>query len=177
MPIENVGSFVPTSFSWEIGEIQQLDIDPQLKSLIVRLYQNLNLMALVLNTKDSALYTEQEFLNGQRFFPNPSLTSSTAQTPTQRQVFRKVINFGTLPNTATTSVAHGITIDANTSITRLYGAATDPSTSFIPLPFASPTALADNILLSMDATNINITTGSNRTGYTTCYVVIELIKQ
>lgn len=177
MPIQNVGSFVPTSFSWEIGEIQQLDIDPQLKSLVIRLYQNLNLMALALNTKDSALYVEQEFLNGQQYFPNPSLTSSTAQTPTMRQVFRKVINFGTLPNTATTSVAHGITITSGFSLTRLYGAATNTArTSFIPLPFASPTD-ADNIQLDMDATNINITTGKDQTAYTTCYVVIELIKQ
>ena len=62
------------------------------------------------------------------------------------------------------------------TFTRLYGAATDPSTSFLPIPFAHPTA-ANNIALSADATNVSITTGSDRTGYTACYVVLEYIKE
>lgn len=177
MAAPRTGYFVPTTFSWEIEAARDLQADPQLKELIVRLYQHINILSLALNAKDTGYYTTEEFVNGQQYFPNPALDSTTSQAPVPRQVFRKVIDFGALPNTATKSVAHDITIGADFTLTRLYGAATDPSTSFIPLPFASPTALADNIQLDMDATNINITTGSNRTGYTTCYVVIELIKQ
>lgn len=177
MAAPRTGYFVPTTFSWEIEAAQDLNIDPQLKELIVKLYQHINILSLALNAKDTGYYATEEFVNGQQFFPNPTLSSSTSRSPVQRQVFRKVIDFGALPNTATKSVAHGITMGAGFTLTRLYGAATNPSTSYIPLPFASPTALADNIQLDMDATNINITTGKNQTAYTTCYVVIELIKQ
>jgi len=177
MASPRTGYFIPTTFAWEIDATRDLQIDPQLKELIVKLYQHINIISLAVNAKDTGYYPIEEFVNGQQFFPNPALNSSTSQTPTPRQVFRKVINFGALPNTTTKSVAHDIDIKSNFTITRLYAAATNPSTSFIPIPFASPTALADNIQLDMDATNVNITTGKDQTAYTTCYVVIELIKQ
>lgn len=171
------GSFIPTTFVWEIQQIQSSNIDPNLKDILIRLYQNLNQIVLPINTKDTGIYDLSEFVNGQVFFPNPSLDSTTSQSPTPRQVFRKIINFGALPNIATKSVAHGITIDANLSITRFYAAATNPSTSYLPIPFASATDVAHNIELNMDATNINIVTGANYSAYTICYVVIEYIKQ
>jgi hypothetical protein len=173
----NLGSFVPTSFSWEIAQLQETDLDPKLKSLMIRLYQNLNVMSLVLNQKDTGYYVQQEFVNGQQFFPDPNLNLSSSATPIFRQVYRTVINFGALPNTATKSIPHTIDINSNFSLTRLYAAATDPSAlKFIPIPYASPTA-ADNIEINMDTTNINIITGKDQTAYTTCYVVIEYIKQ
>ena len=136
----------------------------------------LNQMSLVLNTKDTGYYPLTEFVCGQLYFPDPTLTSASTTTPVWRQVFRKVINFGALPNTATKTVAHGITITATTSFTRIYGCATDPSTSFLPLPLCSTAALANNITLYADATNVIISTGIDRSGYTTCYVVLEYIK-
>lgn len=171
------GSFIPTTFVWELEQIRSSNIDPNLKDILIRLYQNLNQIVLPINTKDSAIYDLSEFVNGQIFFSNPALTSLTSQSPTPRQVFRKVFNFGALPNAATKSVAHGITIDANLSITRFYGAATDPSTSYIPIPFASTVAVANNIELTMDATNINVITAANYSAYTTCYIVVEYLKQ
>lgn len=173
----NPGLFIPTTSVFDIELMRKADVNShEFKELLVRLYQNVNNIALALNQKDSGLYYQEEFVTGQVYFPNPSLSSTTQQQPTPRPVFRKVINFGSLPNTGSTSVAHGLTVTANFSFTRIYGAATDPSTSFIPLPYASPTD-ADNIELSVDATNVTITTGSDRTGYTTCYVVLEYLKQ
>ena len=173
----NFGSFVPTTFVWEIQQIQSSNIDENLKDILVRLYQNLNQVVLPINTKDTGIYDLSEFVNGQVFFPNTTLSSTTPQAPTARQVYRKVINFGALPNAATKSVAHGITIDTNVSITRLYGAATNPGVSFIPIPYVSITALTDQAELGMNATNVNIHTAINYSAYTTCYVVIEYIKQ
>ena len=93
-----------------------------------------------------------------------------------RDVYRKVIDFGALPNTATTSVAHGISFDASSTLTHLYAAATDPvNFIYLPIPYASPT-LANNIEIYLDATNVNIITGSNRAAFTICYVVIEWLK-
>lgn len=174
----NFGAFVPTTNVWDVSRIYETDISsPEFKELIVRLYQNINNIALVLNIKDSGYYVQEEFLNGQLFFPNPSLNSTTAQSPTYRQAFRKVINFGTLPNATSTSVAHNINITSGYSFTKIYGASTNNTqTSFIPLPFSSPT-LNQNIKLEVTNTDVIVTTGIDMTSYTTTYIILEYIKQ
>lgn len=176
-PQSGFGSFMPTTQIWDPAVIEQMDVtSPEFKRLIVQLYQNMNLMAQILNTKESGYYYQEEFVNGNVWFPNPAYTSSTPKAPIPRQEFIKVVNFGSLPNTASKSVAHGLTITAGYRFTHIFGAATDPSTSFIPLPYASPT-LANNIELSVDATNVVVTTGSDRTAYTDSFIVLRYIKE
>lgn len=178
----NTGLFIPTTNVWDVQELYDIEVtSPEFKELLVRLYQNINNISMATNLKESAYYELQEFVNGQLYFPDPALSSVTAnsQEPEYRQVYRTTINFGALPNTGTKSVAHNIDVPAAMSVTHLYAAATDPtggSQSFIPIPFASP-VLADNISLEADDTNVTITTGSNRSNYTICYVVIEYLKQ
>lgn len=145
--------------------------EPEEKDLKLRQY--LNDIATATNTKDSGIYDSVETITGQSFLPTFSI--QTAASVTYRTVFRKVIDFGSLPNTATKSVAHGITFGTTLSATKIYGAATDPGTSWLPLPYASPTA-ANNIELNLDATNVNVTTGSNRTAYTRTFIIVEYIK-
>lgn len=172
------GSFVPTNFIWDVQQLNQVDVNsPEFKELLVRLYQNINLMAIALNTKDSAYYNTQEFVNGQLYFPNPSYNSSTAAQPGFRQVYRKVLNYTTaLPNNGSTSIAHGISCTAQTTFTRIYATASDiTGFNYIPIPYASPT-LANNIELRVDATNVTITTGSNRTNFTKTYIVLEYMQ-
>lgn len=173
----NRGAFVPTTEVWDISEIYNTDINSEaFKELIVRLYQNINNIALSVNIRDAGYYVDEEFVNGQLFFSDPTLSSSTAQKPTLRQVFRKVINFGSLPNTATKSAAHSITLDSNSTFTRIYGCASDTTgNTYIPLPYASTTG--NPIELFVDSTNINIVTSSDRTNFDTCYVIIEYLKQ
>lgn len=167
------GAFLSTTNVWDISQIYQTDINsPEFKELLVRLYQNLNNMALVINMKDTGYYTLSEFVNSQSYFPNPDDLSQRIMRP----VFRMCINFGSLPNTGTKTVPHTIAINDGFIFSRIYGAATEPGTSFIPLPYASPTT-ADCIELSLDATDVIITTGSDRTNYTTTYVVVEYVKQ
>lgn len=174
----NPGLFVPTTNVWDVSQIYSADVtSPEFKELFVRLYQNINNISLALNLKDTGYYTIQEFLNGQVFFPDPTLSSTTSQAPTYRQVFRTTVNFETLPNAASKSVAHNIDVTSGYSFTRIYGAATNTArTSFIPLPFASPT-LNQNIKLEVTDTNVVITTAIDYTAYTTCYCVLEYIKQ
>lgn len=168
----DAGAFVTTTEMWDLGAIFEFSPDSdEFKNLIVELAQNINEIALVLNIKVSGYYPLLEFVNGKLFFPNP-----TAANPVYRQAFHKLINFGALPNAGTKSVAHGLTVDANFTFTRIYGTATDPSTAGIPLPYSS-TTLINNIELSVDATNVNITTGIDRTGFTTTYVILEYLKQ
>jgi hypothetical protein len=179
MPPNQAQAFaVPTTDIWDVSQVYDTDFrDPgQMQELFVRLYQNLNNMSLSLNARDAGYYDTQQYLNSQVFFPNPALNSSTATTPTYRSVFRKVINFGALPNAASKSALHGIVCSAATSFTRIYGTATDPvGFNYIPLPYASP-VLANNIAIDVDATNVTITTGSNRTAFTITYVVLEYLQ-
>lgn len=173
----NPGAFVPLTDIFDTQAIYDLDPNShEFKEFLVRLRQSMNDMAMVLNIKDSGYYVDQEFVNGQVFFPDPTLDSTTAQTPIYRQVFRKVIDFGALPNTALKSVAHGLTITTNYFFTRIYGTSKNPGTGFyIPIPFVD-TVLANNIKITVNATNINITTAANYAGYTQTYIVLEFIK-
>ncbi len=162
------GAYTPTTSVWDPNEIFQTNLeDPEaLRELLVRLYQNLNLMANVVNSKESSYYDTQQFITGQQFFPNPS--TQTGTTSTYRPTSRVVINFGALPNTGTKTVAHGITVNQGTTWTRIYGAATDPvGLTGIPIPDGN------GAYVVVTATNVSITTGSNLTNYTTTLVVLE----
>jgi hypothetical protein len=177
MPETLPGVLIPTTNIWDTNEIYDIDVNSlEFKELLVRLYQNLNNMALAVNDKDTGYYPLVPYINSQVFFPDPALDSTTVSQPVWRAVSRVVVNFGVLPNTGVKSVPHGIMdIGATFSFTRIYGAASDQiAFSYIPLPYASPT-LANNIELSVDATNVTITTGSNRSNYTVCYVIVEYI--
>lgn len=181
MPLQDsdqYGAFVQTTQVWDLAQLQDLDVtSPEFKELLVRLYQQLNNIANVLNIKDTGMYQLSEFVNGQVFFSNPALSSATAQAPEDRQVMRKVINFGTLPNAGLKSVAHGITCTTKTTFTRIYGASSDVVVAFhyIPLPYADAAGV-DNIQLDVDATNVNVTTASNRTNFTVTYIVLEYLQ-
>lgn len=178
---QKYGSFVPTTNIWDVSQLYSIDVNsPEFKELLVRLYQNVNNIALSVNTRDSGFYDTGEFINGQVWFSNPALTSSTSTLPTQRQDYRLVVIFGALPNTATKSVPHGLQINTGWSSTRVYGAATNPTAgafSWLPIPYSSSSAVANNIELNVDGTNVNITTGANYSAYTICYVVLEYLKQ
>ncbi len=160
----NTGLYVESTDVFDIDLLESIDVtEPAFKELLVRLYQNMNRIRLSLNLKDSAYYVENEFLNGQVFFQD-------------QQAFRTLVNFGALPNSTSKSVAHGINTTNSFSFTRIYGCATDQITmQYIPLPYASPTAL-NNIQLDVDSTNVTITTGIDYSAYTVTYVILEYIK-
>jgi hypothetical protein len=171
------GMMVPTSNVWDVSALYEIDnISQDLRELLVRLYQNLNNISLVLNAKDTGYYILTEFMTSQLFFANPAYTATTPTSPTLRSTYRKVINVGPLPNAGTLMVPHDIDITDSYSFTRIYGTATQTSPfSSIPLPFSSPT-LNQNIAVTIDNAYINITTGIDYSAYTICYIVCEYIK-
>ena len=162
-PINSYGNYLPLEF-------QIPSDDREFKEAIA---QRERLTSSIVNLKETAQYETTEFQTGQQFF---SIVPAGVQRQT-RYTFRKVINFGSLPNAATKSVAHGIPANGNYRFTRIYATATDPTgVQFIPIPYATPT-VADAISILIDATNVNITTGSATwTAFTECYVVLEYIK-
>lgn len=171
------GTYVNSTINFDVSQLHSVDVTkPEFKELLVRLYQNVNNIISALNKKDSGFYMLTENVCSQLFFSDPALSSTTQEYPINRQVFRKVINFGQLPNTATKTVAHGITFNNQYKLTRIYGAASATvGLNYIPLPYASP-VLVNNIELRADANNVYVTTGNNRTNFDECYIVIEYIK-
>lgn len=171
-----VGAFIPTTQIWDVDLIYSLDVkSPEFKELLVRMYQNINIIALNVNIRDAGYYDLQEFVNGQLYFPDPLNNSTTPGVPDYRPVFRKVINFGSLPNGGTKSVPHNLDVNVGTTFTRIYATASDTTDfEYIPIPYAS--AGGDNIELSVDATNVNITTVIDDSNFNVCYVVLEYLK-
>lgn len=166
------GAFVPTTDVFDLPANPDMSSD-EWRIFLVRLRQSINNMALVTNIKDSGYYLPSEFVNGQLYFPNtdPLITNPAGKAATYRQVYRIVVDFGALPNTATKSVAHGIAnISSTFTFTRMYGAATNPvGLLYLPIPNS-------DITLSADATNVNVTTVANLTAYTRTYIVLEYLK-
>lgn len=174
----SAGVYLQSTQIWDVTEIKDIDVTkPEFKELLVRMYQNLNQMSLVINNKESSYFDTAETVKGQAFFPNPAYSSATAVKPEYRQSFNKVINFGALPNNTTKSVAHGISINAGYTFTRIYATATNTTAlTAIPIPYVDPASLANGILLSVDATNVNIKTAANYSTYNVTYVILEYIK-
>lgn len=172
------GVFVTTNLIWDVQQIYELDVNSkEFKELLVRLYQNINNMALVLNSKSGGVFNNSfSTVNGNTWFANPANNSSTQANPALRQEQQIVVMFGALPNTTTKSVPHGITCTATTTFTQIYATASDTTGfNYIPVTFGSPT-LVNDIEITIDGTNVNITTGSNRSNFNICYVVLKYLQ-
>src|SRR3974390_1810869 len=130
--------------------------------------------ANAINLREIGFFLDQELLSGKAFIPGANNAAGGSTSQAYRTVLRKVINFGALPNAGTKSVPHEITFDANFTLVQMFASATDP-VAFIafPLPYADPINILNAVALTMDATNVNITTGINYSSFTRCFVVIE----
>jgi len=141
---------------------------PEFKTFLTSLVDNVNNLLLSVNAKDIGIYDDDETLAGQSYFSEDKQE--------QRPVYRKVIDVGALLDTNTKQVAHNLDAAWQYKFTRIYGATSDPTNKiYLPLPYASATAV-DIIELFIDDTYVNIVTGSDRTSFTTTYVVIEYLE-
>lgn len=152
--------FLPTEIDFPVDETNPNAV----KNFLI---DNLKKIIDALNQKDVAIYFPVESFNGQSWF-QPGSTSK------QRNGFRKVVDFGSLPLSGPKSVKHGIDVDKDFTITHLWGAANDHQNfSYLPIPYAET---GNNVSLIMDDTEVTITTETNMTAYTETYVVIEYVK-
>ena len=184
---ETNGLFIPTSQVWDIQELyDKKGMSEDVRELFIRLYEELNKIALAINMKDSGMYTTTEFVSGQTFFSNPSYSSATSETAVQRSVYRKVINFGALPvriapaTSANISIAHGIPgINSGIQFTRIYGCSSNKTnTTYIPIPYSWPNDPKENIAVFASTANVTIVTGDTNTwaNYNDTVVILEYLK-
>jgi len=178
---DRFGFFLPTTTLWDTNPLSKEPFSAaSVGELILRLYQQMNNFAVTINAKDTAMYLDQEFVPGQQWFPNPN-APTRSQSRELRQAFRKVVNFGALPNAGLKSVPHGIPINTGaqpTRVVRLYGAATNTSTGqSLPIPHVSVFSIGQGVQLALTGPNININTGTtNRSAFDHCVVVIEYLQ-
>lgn len=173
--INNFGLFIPTTNIFDVDRLKEVDVkSDEFKELLIRLYQTVNSSALATNLKETGYYLVQEFVTGGVYF------NVNNNFDRLRPIYRMVVNFGALPAAGTKSVAHTIPAVTGTfSWVKIYATATDPiAVTGIPIPFSSANAVADNLEITVDATNVNITTGgTDYSAYTRTFVVLEYIKE
>lgn len=174
---QNFGLYVPTTNVWDPNQLYDIKgVSPELREILIRMYQNLNLMSLVLNNKASGIYDTQEFVTGNLYPPDPALSSASSTTPTPRNSYWEFVFCDALPNAGTKSVAHNIPFNSGFTMIRYGGAASDTTgLTYLCLPYVDAAGV-DNIQVDVDATNINITTTSNRTNYNVSYIMLEYLK-
>lgn len=167
-----VGSFIPTTEIYDVPQGSE-------KELIIRLYQNLNRMALVVNSKESGYYDiAGSFVDGNLWFPLPGLTSKSSRTPSYRQEERVVLNFPdtgggfALPATSTVTLAHNIPTNKGTIFVDLRGMATDTTgLNYYPINYAGATTIS----AFANATVVSIT-NNTAINFDICYVVVEYLQ-
>ena len=117
-----------------------------------------------LSTEDNPFRT----LTAQQWFSKNAV--GNVDNNTKRYSYRSVVDFGTLPNNTSKSVAHGIPVAAMTAgppaldgtlFTKIYGTAThptntDPMTKAIPIPFVNSATPGDDVELRVTDTNVII---------------------
>lgn len=87
-------------------------------------------------------------------------------------IYKKTISIGTLPNATTKNVAHGISnLDL---VIDIKGCAWDGSSTWLPIPNAGSSSAT--IEAYVYSSNIVITTGMDRTSFTTSYVTLYYTK-
>jgi hypothetical protein len=89
-----------------------------------------------------------------------------------KRIYRKVINFGALPNAATKTVAHGIAA-IDTMIPGFPLGTAYNATNYIPMNYVDGTY---RISTYVDATNISVVTSVDMTAWTVSYVTLEFTK-
>lgn len=174
--ITNFGQFIPTTNIYDVDILNEIDVtSPQFKELLVRLYQTVNNIAIVLNNKDSGYYPLQEFVTGKVLYP----TIGNDFENNGRPIYRKEIVVPALPASAAVPVVipHNIQNITNTFrwIT-IDGAATNPATiQGLKLPFVG-IVLADMIKVTVDAVNVTITSGGTDYSSFTGQILLEYVK-
>ena len=176
--LKKTGAYVQTTDVFDSATIYSLDIhSDEFKEFLVTLRNSINNQALVLNVKESGQLPLTEFATGKLLFPNPALSSKTAQPPIERPVSRLVMLWGPaplggpLPAGGAVPQPHGITITSTLTFTSITGAASDTTGhTYIPLPYVAPPSGADsNISVTVVGANVVIDVGAtNRSNFVFC---------
>ena len=164
-PKNSIGSFVPPNIiipdDWKSARLTLTDYIIQVAEAVnareIGQYQDVSLDALGSNISDT--------ITGQAWFVEGNANKF-------RYGSRTVVIMGALANAGATTVAHGITVSSNTVFTHIWGTANNPGTLSYPLPNSGANAVS----VEVDGTNVIVTTTTDLTAFTECYVVLEWVE-
>ena len=130
--------------------------------------------AEAINTREIAVYQDANVSGGSNISetPNAQQWYTDGDANKFRYGSRTVVKMGALLNTAAKSVAHGIAVTSNTVFTHIWGVANDPGTLSYPLPNSGAAAVS----VAVDGTNVIVTTTTDLTAFTDCFVVLEWVE-
>jgi len=155
-PNDSFSTFMPTAvYLGDDDEQKEIVLTNMLRDIIDRL-----------NSKEIGIFETTELLTGQNWF-NPSSEDD------KRGAFRKVISFSSLTAIGTTSVAHGLGDVSGFTFTKIYGTAKNAAgTLHVALPQGGPT----NVMITVDANNVNIICATGTYNTFSALVVLEYLK-
>lgn len=168
----STGLFIPTTeiIGTQLA-VEAAKDNVLMQQILIRIIETINKQNIAINLKETGFFITDEIATGEIFF---------GATPgSRRQVFKKTIIFGALPAVGGVpkTVPHGLTPTANWSWIEVQAAATDPVGLFgLQIPYASASGI-DDIEISVDNTNVIITTATNRSAFSRCFVTLKYIKQ
>lgn len=88
-------------------------------------------------------------------------------------IYRKVINYGAMPNNSSKTVAHGISnLQRMIDISAIMGT----SSAWRLLPYSPPDSLANSVQISSDGGNVWTQTGSSAWTTYSAYIILEYTK-
>jgi len=147
---QDAGIFVETTQVWDVGSIYSVDVNSEeFKELLVRLYQYINNIVLVLNKKTSGYYVNEQFLTSD-IYTNDNLSI----TETIRSGYRSFYFTGPLA-AGINIFPHGLQVTAQWQWTYIGGSATRTGTpDGYPIPYIA--AAAAYIGVRVTATDIII---------------------
>ncbi len=128
------------------------------------LVETLKRISNSVNVKEIGFFLDEELLSGKAFIPGVTIPGNNPGI--FRSVLRKVIDMGPIVP-GINSVPHGILFDVNFTLIQMWVSATN-STTFIATTFSNEDTL------TMDATNINLTSAG---AYNRAFAFIEYIQE
>ncbi len=137
------------------------------------LVEHLKKISNGVNAREVGFFLDEELLSGKSFIPG---VTASGNPQVFRSVLRKVIDFGQLPNAGTKAVPHGIIFDSNFTLVQLYGATTDP-VNLQGFGLGHAAQAPNQIELYIDAVNVVVITGTNRSSFTRTFIVIEYLQE
>lgn len=137
----------------------------QMRIKLLSTYTNI---AVNVNSRQFGIYDLTQNITGQQWFVSGDPQSA-------RQTFRKVFSIGSIAAGATSTTAHGIT--NMTAFTNISGTAVTAVIDYRPIPYASATAVNQQIEIKVDATNITIINGAASPVLTSSIVILEYLLQ
>lgn len=149
--------FVDASQNFQVNE----------EELRLVLTSQTQLIASAVNSKETGIYTTQEFITSQIYFDTTNIRNF-------RYVIRKCFAIGAIASGATLATNHDIS--GITECVNIYGSVVTDTPDFRPIPYVSVTANA-NIEIRVTSTQIIIANGAASPNIVSGTVVLEYLKQ